>query len=112
MACGVIDCSQRRLTGCLFAFRTFAWLELEFFRNDRQRLEPPETVFFLVDVFRHEQFDDMADRGGDDVLVVLEVLPFFRNLAERARKVGGDTGLLGDDERFGHFRSGANAMAL
>ena len=73
-------------------------LELEFFRNDRQRLESPEAVFLLVDVLWHEQFRDMADRRGDDVFVVLEVVAFLRDFAERAREVRGDAGFLGDDE--------------
>ena len=34
----------------------------------------------------------MADGGGDDVFVVLEVVAFFRNLAESAREVAATLG--------------------
>ena len=41
--------------------------EVEFFRNNRQRFESPEAVFLLVDILRHLELDNMADRRGDDV---------------------------------------------
>ena len=49
------------------------------------------------------ELDDMPDGGRDHVLIVLVVVALFRNLAERAGEVAGHAGLLGDDERFGHF---------
>ena len=73
-------------------------LKLEFFGNDRQRFEPPEAVFFLVDVLRHEQFRDMTHRRRDDVLVVLVVPALLRHFSQSAREVGSHAGLLGNDE--------------
>ncbi len=61
-----------------------------------------KPYFFLVDVLRHFQLDDVADCRRDDVLVVLEVVAFLGDLAEGAGKVLRDAGLLGDDEGFGH----------
>ena len=77
-------------------------LESEFLRDDRQRFETPEAVLLLVDVLRHLELDDMADGGGDDVFVVLEVVALFRNLAESASQILRDARLLGDDQGFGH----------
>ena len=85
-----------------FAFRILARFELKFFRDDRQGLEPPEAVFLFVDVLRHEELDDMADGGGDDILVVLEVVAVLGDFAERARDVRGDARFFGNDEGFGH----------
>ena len=77
-------------------------LEFKLLGNDRQGLQPPEPVFFLVDVLRHQQLDDMPDGGRDHVLVVLEMVALFRHLTESTGEVAGHAGLLGDDERFGH----------
>ena len=63
-------------------------LEAEFFRNDRQRLEPPEAVFLLVDVLRHLELHEVTDGGRDDVFVVFVVVALLRNFAERAREIG------------------------
>ena len=85
------------------ALRFIDRLQFERFRNDRQRLQAPETIFFLVDVLRHEQFRDVTDGGRNDVLVVLVGVAFFRHLAQGAGEVRGHAGFLGDDERFRHF---------
>jgi hypothetical protein len=73
-------------------------LSRNFVGNDREGLEPPETVFLLVDILRHLEAHQMADGGRDDVFVVLVVVGFLRDFAERAGQVGGDRGLLGNDE--------------
>ena len=59
----------------------------EFFRDDRKRLKAPKTVFLFVDVLGHFEFDDMADRRGNDVFVVLEVVAFLGHFAERAGQI-------------------------
>jgi hypothetical protein len=78
--------------------RVLNWLQAEFLRDDRQGLEPPEAVLLLVDVLRHLQLDHVADGVGDDVLVVLVVVPLLGDLTEGAREVRRDGRLLGDDK--------------
>src|SRR4051812_49628941 len=44
----------------------------------------------------------MSDRRRNDVAVALEVVPLAGKATQRARNVGGDRRLLGDDEFLGH----------
>src|SRR5713226_5102407 len=44
----------------------------------------------------------MADRGRQQIFVTLEVIALAHEATERARDVGGDRGLLCDDEFFSH----------
>src|SRR3954469_6195981 len=50
----------------------------------------------------------MAYSRGDDVVLAFEVVALTREPAERARDVGGDRGLLCDDELFCHTTKGAD----
>ena len=78
-------------------------LELELLRDNWKSFQTPESVFFLVDVLRHEELGDMADGRRDNVFIVLVVATLLRHLAQGARKVARNAGFFGDDERFGHF---------
>ena len=46
--------------------------------------------------------DNMTDRPGDNVAIILVVFVFLGDFAEGARDVGGDARFFGDDEGFGH----------
>ncbi len=56
-----------------------------------------------IQLTRQAELDQMTDRGRDDVILVLEVVVHFLEATERASEVVRNAGLLGDDERFGHF---------
>src|SRR5262249_8235603 len=77
-------------------------LESKLFRNDRQSLESPESIFLLVDVFGHFQLDNVTYRGRNEVLVVFVMGALLGNFTEGAGKVLRNAGFLGDDEGFGH----------
>ena len=62
--------------------------ELKFLRDDREGFEAPETVFLLVDILGHEEFDDVADGRRDHVFVVLVVVAFLGDFTEGAGKIG------------------------
>ena len=51
----------------------FNGLQFEGSRNSRKDVELPREVF-TVRTGGHLEFDEMADRGGDDRLLVFEVL--------------------------------------
>ena len=83
-------------------FRLVDRLEFEFLRNDRERFEPPEAVFFLVDILGHQELGDVTHRGRDDKIVVLEIVLAFLEAAERLGDVAGDGRLLSNDQGLGH----------
>ena len=60
----------------------------------------PLAAFDLL-LLGHADLEQVPNRGGDDVLVALEVVVVARESAQRARDVGGDGGLFGDDEGLG-----------
>jgi hypothetical protein len=72
--------------------------QAELLRHDGQGLQAPETVLFLVDVLRHLELHQVAERVRDDVAIVLVVIAFFGDFAEGAREISGHRGLLGDDK--------------
>ena len=76
-------------------------LEFEFLRDDRQGGERPLAALF-VHLAGQRQLDEVADGGGDDVLVVLEGVVLALEAAQRAGDVSGNAGFFGDDESFGH----------
>ena len=77
--------------------------EPERVRHDRQVGHAPLLVLRVVLVGLGE-LDEVADRPRDDVLVGLEVaLVLGEGAGEHAREVTPHGGLLGDDERLGHW---------
>ena len=76
-------------------------LEVEVRRDDWQVLERPLALLDVV-LSRHHQRQQVADRRGNDVVLALEIVSLAREAAERASDIGGDGGLLGDDELFSH----------
>ena len=76
-------------------------LQLELRRDRRQVRERPLAALDLL-LFGHADLEQMADRRRQHVAVALEVVVVAREAAERARDVGGDGGLFGDDQRLGH----------
>src|SRR6266581_9435293 len=64
-------------------FGMFARFELKLRRNNWKGLEPPETVFLFVDVFRHLEFHDMTDRPRDEVTFVLVIVFALLEAAQR-----------------------------
>ena len=141
IAPGVIDCSHRRLTGCLaFAFCAIRRkisspsrpashalircgdvlaldqavqhlqarlglgdrVQREVRRNHRQVGEAPLAALDVV-LFRHRDFQQVADGRRQHVLVGLEILIVLGEAAQRLGDVVRDGGLLGDDEGFGHI---------
>jgi hypothetical protein len=81
---------------------------VEVIREDGQILQRP-ALELLVEVLRVVEADDVADRGADHPLVVLEVvtggLGHLGHL-EHLRQIGRDGRLLGDDEGLGAGGSG------
>ena len=83
--------------------------ELEVFRDRRQHTKIPRQVFAIWSG-GHLELDQVADGGGDDRLVILEVgiaggamlFKFAERLGQRAAEVGHDAGFFGDDEYFSH----------
>jgi hypothetical protein len=75
-------------------------------RRDHRQMGKAPLAAFHVELFRRLDLHQVADRRGDDVFVVLEVLGVFLELAgggrERPHDVLGDGGLLGNDECLGH----------
>jgi hypothetical protein len=57
--------------------------------------------FFL---FRHGDFNQMADGRRQDKIVTLEEIGLFGKASQRFRDVVGDGRFFGDDEAFGHGR--------
>ena len=63
-----------------------------------------EGPFATLDLlfFRHADFEQMADGGGQDVAVALEIIVVTREPPERPRDVGGHGRLFGNDQALGH----------
>src|SRR5487761_2213659 len=70
-------------------------------RNDGQMRKGPLAALDL-ELFRHGNGEQMADRRGDDVLVVLVEVRVLLELAERLGDVSGDGRLFRDDKCFTH----------
>jgi hypothetical protein len=70
-------------------------------RDDRQMGEGPFAPLDLV-FLGHRQFQQVADGGGEHVVLGLEVVLFLVEAAQHAGDVLGDRRLLGNDELFGH----------
>ncbi len=85
-------------------------LETEGFGDDGEVGQGPAGELG-VNVLGHEEFDEVADGGGEDVVVALEEFTVFLETAERARDVGGDAGLFGDDQGFSHEPEKTNRVA-
>jgi hypothetical protein len=65
-------------------------LEAEFFGNDGQRLQAPETVFLFVDVLGHLELHQVTEGIRDDVFVVLVVVAGLGDFPEGTREVSGN----------------------
>ena len=76
-------------------------LQRELRRNRRQVRERPLAALHLL-LLGHADLEQVADGRRDHVFVALEVIVVAREAAQRARDVGGDGGLLGDDQGFRH----------
>ena len=73
--------------------------EVEVRRDHGQVREGPLAALDVV-LLGRTQLQQMAHRGRQDVLVVLEVILMLREAAQRSRDVGGNGRLLGDDQCF------------
>ena len=75
------------------------------FRRDRRQV--PEGPFAALDLLflGHADLEQMPDRRRQHVVGAFEVVVVAREAAQRARDVGGDGGLLGDDQCFRHGRA-------
>ena len=58
-------------------------------RNMRQVRKAPFTALDFV-LLGHHQFEQMTDRRGDHILIVLMMVVFFHTAADRTRDVVGD----------------------
>ena len=63
--------------------------------------EAPFPTFDVV-LFGHNQFKQVADRSGNDKVVILVEVIFFGASADGFGDVVSDRGFLGDDEGFAH----------
>ena len=79
----------------------FYRLEVEMVGNDRKTGEAPLAPFF-IHLIREAEFDEVADCGGDDVLVVFEIIILAGELAESFGEIAGDGWLFGYDQGLGH----------
>ncbi len=70
-------------------------------RNHRQMSESPFAALDVV-LFRNGDFQQMADRGGQDVFVGFKVLIVLGEAAERLRDVVRDRWFLSNDEGLAH----------
>lgn len=77
-------------------------VEREVRRDHRQVREAPFAALDVV-LFRHGDFQQVADGGGQHVLVGFKVLIVLGEAAKRLRDVVRDRRLLGDDEGFRHI---------
>ena len=64
-----------------------------------------ERPFAALDLLLlgHADLEQVADRRREHVAVALEIIGVPREAAQRARDVGGDGGLFGNDQMFGQF---------
>jgi len=74
-------------------------------RNDRQVRKSPFAALHL-ELFRHGDGEQMADRRRDDVLVIFVEVRVLLELAERLGDVSGDRRFFRDDECFAHLLGG------
>jgi len=80
----------------------FYWLEVEVVRNNREAGKAPLAALFIHLVWE-AKFDEVADRGGDDVRVVFEIIILAGKLPEGFGKIAGDRGFFGDNQGLGHI---------
>ncbi len=91
--------------------RVIARLQLEFLRQNRQALEFP-TWLLPLGLARQRQLDQVPDRRGNDVgLVLKKIFLLFElgqagNTSQHPRQIGGHAGFLGNDECFHRHRDG------
>jgi hypothetical protein len=83
------------------ALALFNRFEIEMRRDDRQALERPLALRGL-DARRRHNGQQMADRGRDDELVVLEIIVAFLKLSDRLGDVAGDGRFFRNNEGFAH----------
>ncbi len=86
-------------------------LDVEVRRDHRQVRERPLAAFHLY-AFRGDEFEQMADGGGQYILPALEIIAVAGEAAQCARNVGGNGGLFGNDEFLGHGVRSAVERAL
>ena len=58
-------------------------------RNVRQMCETPFTALDFV-LLGYHQFEQMTDRRGNHILIVLMMVVFFHTAADRTRDIVGD----------------------
>ena len=71
-------------------------------RRDHWQIGKRPFAAFDVVFLGRRDFDQMADRRGQHVVVRLEILIVLGKAAQALRNVVCDRGLLSNDERFGH----------
>ena len=76
--------------------------EIEVRRNHRQVREGPLAAFDVVRL-RRPQLEQVPHRGRQHEAIALVVVLMLGEAAQRARDVGGDGRLLGDDQSLGHW---------
>ena len=64
--------------------------------------ECPFAALHLL-VFRHAELEQVADRRREDMTVALVIVIVTRKTAQRARDIGGDGRLFGDDQALRHL---------
>ena len=88
-----LDQAQQELEAVL---GLFDGLQIKMLRDDRQMGKSPLAAFDL-DAFRQAKFQQMADGGGKDIAVALEVVACFGEAAERLGDVRRDRRLFRND---------------
>ena len=64
------------------------------------RERPLAALHFFL--FRHAELEQMSDRRRQDIAIALVVVVVARKATERARDIGGDGRLFGNDQTFRH----------
>jgi len=77
-------------------------LQLEGFRQDGKGFQPPEPIFFLVQILGHAKLHKVARGGADDHIIPVEDLAACLEASQGFGDVAGDGWLFGYDKLFGH----------
>jgi hypothetical protein len=80
-------------------------------RDHRQMGEAPFAAFDFVFVGGSD-FDQVANRRGEDVVVTLKVLVVLGEATQRARDISGDRRFFGNDEGLGHVSGSWRSQAI
>lgn len=80
----------------------FYGLEVEVVGDNRKVGEAPLAALF-IHLIREAKFDKVADRRGDDVRVVFEIIVLAGELPEGFGEIAGDGGFFGDNQGLGHI---------